>query len=93
MMSRLEILHLRMAGDDLPGLAEEIRRAVAGERDLLSLRIWRHATIADDLGIHLFVEAVDAPDSQSNLGLRLAAALREHGMVEHTVWLLEESDQ
>ena len=26
------------------------------------------------------------------LGIRLAAALREHGMVEHTVWIEEEAD-
>lgn len=89
-MKRLEIIHLRLAGPRPPGLVEEIRESIESQSGLVSIRIYRHAAVATDVGIHLHLEA-DADDSRvTELGVRLASALREYGMVEHTVWIEEE---
>lgn len=44
-------------------------------------RIFRHATLTTDLAVHVMSEEV---------GVRIAAALREYGMVDHSVWIEEE---
>jgi len=85
-MKQLEIIQLRLAGNDAAGLVEDIRRSIGAESEKSSVRIYRHATVASDLGIHIHLEADGNGACNSDLGLRLASALREHGMVEHTVW-------
>ena len=86
-MKRLEIIHLRLVGICPPGLVEDVRKAIVAEGESGSVRIYHHATIANDLGIHLHVEAEVGDARPSDLGVHLAAGLREHGMVEHTVWI------
>ena len=83
-MKKLEIIHLRLAGDCRSKLVEEIRQSLGVAR----ARIFRHATIDGDLSIHLLGEG-DAHHSE--LGVRLSAALRDYGLVDHAIWL-EETD-
>lgn len=90
-MRRLEIIHLRLAGDRPPGLADDIRRSIAAEVDLESVWVYHHATVPSDLGVHLHLQVDDPEGRPSDLGVRLAASLRELGMVEHTVWLEEQT--
>ena len=47
-----------------------------------------HAKVAGDLSIHLHLGPGEG-SRLSALGTHLAGALKEHGMVEHTVWLAE----
>jgi hypothetical protein len=55
------------------------------------VHIYRHATLTNDLSIHLHLKSSD--DAQrSILGTHLAQALQEHGMVEHTVWFEDAQD-
>ena len=54
----------------------------------MEVRIYHHATVTTDLAIHLRPGGSGA--CTSDLGLLLAAALREHGMLEHTVWIEEK---
>jgi hypothetical protein len=44
-------------------------------------RIFRHATLTTDIAVHLMSEEV---------GARIADALREYGLVNHSVWIEEE---
>ncbi len=88
-MKRLEIIHLRLA-EGPPALVEEIRRSIVTESAPQVVRIYHQATVAKDLGIHIHQPASPVNGPASDLGLRLAAALEEHGMVEHTVWIEDE---
>ena len=89
-MKRLEIIHLRLAGNRPAALVEQIHTSIAAEECPIEARIYHHATVTTDLAIHLLSSESGA--CASDLGLRLAAALREHGMVEHTVWIEERAD-
>lgn len=83
---RLESLHLRLARtgtDELAELIADVLRA-GGEG---GVRVFRHTRIRTDLLIlihpHAEPSAFAAP---SELGLRLVSLLRDHGIVDHSVW-------
>lgn len=88
-MNRLEIIHLRLAGNCPPGLIEAIRESIITEGELRSVRFYRNATITSDLGIHIHLQTVGDQPRPSDFGLRIASALRDHGMVDHTIWIEE----
>lgn len=86
-MSRLEIIHLRLSGRVLTELARQIHesvRAVAESSDRVA--IYRRDGLETDVAIHIHRRGESEGAGPSALGLHLAAALREHGMVEHTLW-------
>ena len=85
-MKRLEVIHLRLAASLPKEVAQEIRRSVAEAGESWPVRIYRCPALAGDLGIHIHRAAGSPHEGFSDLGVRLAEALREHGMVEHTVW-------
>jgi hypothetical protein len=82
----VEIIHLRQTGEDLQALLGLIRRTIDLENEPMDVRIYRHATLETDLAIHLHHENSAGADRASRLGARLAAAVRDHGMVEHSRW-------
>ncbi len=89
-MRILEIIHLRLVGASNRNLIEVIRTSIASMNDLLEARIYRNAKLDTDLAIHLSRQITGRNDQASDLGQRLAAAFREHGMVEHTIWIEEQ---
>ena len=86
-MKILEVIHLRMAGDDAAHLAEFVRVAAEEAPGLPEVRTYRHARVEGDLLVHLQREASAQKIEPSELGVRLASVLRAHGMVEHSVWV------
>jgi len=86
-MKTLEVIHLRMVGDDLVKLTEVVQGTVADAADAPDVRIYRHARVEGDLLIHLHRYGKDGSDEPSTLGLRLASLLRIYGMVGHSVWV------
>ena len=89
-MNTLEMLHLRMAGDDLDAIVDLVRRAAGGPGGLPSVAIYRHSKVEGDLLIHLVGDEPNRGDMPSELGLGLASLLRMHGLVEHSVWVSPE---
>jgi hypothetical protein len=91
-MGCLEIIHLRLAGATPPGLVADIRQAIRQAigvgGTVTQAHIYRHAKVAGDLSIHLHLGPGEG-SRLSALGTHLARALKEYGMVEHTVWLEE----
>ena len=83
----LEIVHLRMAGEDLEALVKEIRRACDGWEDAAHMRMYRHGRLNSDLQIHLLHDAPGDVPQASDFGTHLASVLRIYGIVDHTVWL------
>jgi hypothetical protein len=87
---RLEIIRVRHSGTPRRELLDQVRRSAAELAHGVEVRLYRHAGLATDLGVHVCLD-VEATDPEvTELGARLAAALREHGMVEHTVWVEEQ---
>lgn len=89
-MNRLEIIHLRFTGTRPPGLVDEILKSITDQDLLANIHIYSHAAFMTDLAIHLHLKADANAPRITELGVRLASALREYGMVEHTNWIEEE---
>ena len=89
-MNRLEIIHLRLSGSTPSALVRKIHASIAAKGCRREVRIYRHTTVTTDIAVHLL--SGKGGTCASDLGLLLAEALREHGMVEHTVWIEEKRD-
>ena len=84
-MKRLEIIHLRSTDGRLEDRVRSILRLAATLERPSELLIYRRERVPTDLSVHL-VHRRSSEELPSQLGMRLASALREHGMVEHSVW-------
>lgn len=89
-MTILEVIHLRMAGDDSETLVDLVRAAVEDPVDPPGVRIYRHARVEGDLLIHIHRRGPKEAIEASELGLRLASVLRLHALVDHSVWVGSE---
>jgi hypothetical protein len=85
-MKILEVIHLRMMGDEPEDLAELVRAATENVHDAVEARVYRHARLEGDLLIHLHRNKAQEGVQMSSLGLRLASILRSRGLVDHSVW-------
>jgi len=85
-MRRLEIIHLRSSGRPLESLGERIRESVhAGGGDDAVVTVYRCKGLQTDLAVHVRHDG-EPLTGPSDLGLKLAAALRDYGLVEHKLW-------
>ncbi len=81
----LEIITLRTL-EEIPGeLVQELLRSFRDDSEI-RLELYRRVKVSSDLSVHLHREVARDEPRRSDLGLRLAAALRDHGRVSHTVW-------
>ena len=89
-MKWIEILNLRSAGAPRESIEQKIPRSVAEvdrSQHLAAIRVFRHATLDTDLSVHLLFESFGPEVQPSALGQRLAAALKEFGLVNHSLWV------
>jgi hypothetical protein len=89
---QLEIIHVRSTDPGSPDLLAVVRDALPGAGGGTRFETFRHATLDGDLGIHLRTEVGHGEAGATDLGTRLTDSLRQHGMVEHTVWIEKERD-
>lgn len=91
-MKRLEIIHLRM-GNTLPhGLVDEIRKLPLKQQSDTDITIYHREGLSTDLSVHVSHQA-DSEELPSPLGMTVTFALREHGMVDHSVWTEEQTQK
>ena len=90
-MKWLEVIKLRSGRKD-SGLLEELLRSIHefSQSGLLEMKTLRHAVLETDLSVHLYWESEQPEKNGSPLGLHLAQALREFGLIDHSVWIEEE---
>jgi hypothetical protein len=90
-MKWLEVIKLRSAGGNLE-LLDELLRPLSGsnQRGLVEMKTFRHATLETDASVHLYWNSEMPEPDGSALGLRLAQALKEFGLIDHSVWVEEE---
>jgi hypothetical protein len=89
-MNILETLHLRMAGGDLDEIVDQVRKATGHLGGSLFVSIFRHSKVQGDLLVQVARDDLHQEGVPSELGIGLAALLRTHGLVEHSVWVNPE---
>jgi hypothetical protein len=87
-MNTLEIIHLRSSGEPLEALADRIRESIWAEgHGSRVATLYRHHGLDTDVAVHI------RGDGPTTLAAHLALALKEYGLVEHTVWEEIEPDE
>jgi hypothetical protein len=90
-MKWLEVIKLRSAEKGF-GLMEELLLSVDefSQSGLVEMKTFHHAALDSDWSIHLHWESELPEENGSSLGLRLAKALKEFGLVDHSIWIEEK---
>ena len=89
-MKWLEIIELRSVGRDREVLEPQLQtlmNKVEKETKKQAIKSYRRVMIDTDFSIHLVHDSKKVENSGSPLGLRLASALREFGLVNHSIWI------
>ena len=93
-MKWVEIITLRSPTNVNKQFVDELLKEV-GESDspadtpkhLLEIRVYHHSVVETDLSIHLYWESEPGSQHKSPLGLRFSSALRNLGLLNHSVWV------
>lgn len=86
-MKWLEIIELRSVGKHQAQVEQGLADLTAGANT--QINVYRNLTVNTDWSIHLHRESNRDDIHKSPLGLRMAEALREFGLVHHSVWVKE----
>ena len=68
-MKRLEVIHLRLAGQRLKALIQEIRDSVIRHDPNMVIRIYQHAAVETDLSIHIQMAEPSENQVDAELGV------------------------
>jgi hypothetical protein len=89
-MRWVEIISLRCPANIdtqyVDGLLKEIEKSDA-PKHLVGIRIYHHSAIETDLSIHIYWKSEPGSQNKSPLGLRISSALKELGLLNHSVWI------
>jgi hypothetical protein len=89
-MKWIELIQLRSAGGNREILESELQRLideVDRKRKSKVVMAYSRVSIDTDFSIHIIHDSKKVENSGSRLGLRLAAALKEFGLVNHSIWM------
>jgi hypothetical protein len=86
-MKWLEIIELRSVDSDNKLLESQLRELVDKEMKGPVTRLYTRVMIDTDFSIHLFHDSKKVENSGSPIGLHLASAFKEFGLVNHSVWI------
>lgn len=92
-MNYLEIIELRSSNKNDQILGERLTRFIDDlnkESENYSLKLYRHLTVETDWSFHVHFQSEINTTSKSQLGLWIASALEEFGLVHHSVWSEEK---
>ena len=87
-MKWLEVIKLRSAEKGF-GMLEELLVSMdsVGQSGLVEVKTYRHAALATDVSVHLLWESEQPEQNGSSLGLRIGQALKEFGLIDHSIWV------
>ena len=88
-MKWLEIIELRSVGSNLELLESKLDKIINEVEDEIKnqAKAYSRVQIDTDFSIHLYHDSKKVENSGSELGLRLASALKEFGLVNHSIWI------
>jgi hypothetical protein len=88
-MKCVEIIELRLRCDDqvlnklnILGLIAEVEKKMKS----LTINLYRHGSLATDYRLYLIYNKEKIDVNGSPLGLYLVSALKEFGLINHSVW-------
>jgi hypothetical protein len=88
-MKCIEIIELRLRCNDqvlkelnIPGLIAEVEKKMKP----LTVKFYRHGSLITDYSLHLVYNMKKRDVNGSLLGLYLVSALKEFGLINHSVW-------
>jgi hypothetical protein len=89
-MKWIEIITLRSPKNINKQFLDELLKEL-GESDtpkhLVEIRIYHHSVVETDLSIHIYWESEQGSQHKSPLGLKLTYALRNLGLLNHSIWV------
>ena len=98
-MKWVEIISLRCSAkidkrfvDELLKGISQFDSATDTPEHLVEIRVYHHSIVETDLSIHIYWESEPGSQDKSPLGLRFSSALRDLGLLNHSVWV-EKSAQ
>jgi hypothetical protein len=88
-MKWLEIIKIRISANDHKLLKSHFKQLVkeVNKEKEQKLILYRQLDLNTDVSIHIFHDSIKAEKSGSDLGIRIASALKEFGLVNHNVWI------
>jgi hypothetical protein len=92
-MSWLEIIEIRSVGSNrklLESQLQDIIKELSRETDQLTVKVYRHAALDTDFSVHIHHNSKMTDTKCSSICTLLLQALKEFGLVNHTVWIEQE---
>lgn len=89
-MKWIEVIQLRIVDSNRDFLESQLQKLIEEvnkESKMQTIKSYSRVRIDSDFSIHLFHDSKKVENSGSPLGLRLASALKEYGLVNHSIWL------
>lgn len=89
-MQWVEVIQVRITKQDteqIVFLAQQLAIEAKEEASCQEVKMYRRTFVNTDLSILLFHDIVSQEKDGSSLGLRIASALKEFGLVNHNSWL------
>ena len=93
-MKWVEIITLRSPANINTQFVDELLKGVSESdsstdtpKHPVEIRIYHHSVVETDLSIHIYWESEPGSQNKSPLGLRFSSALRNLGLLNHSVWV------
>jgi hypothetical protein len=90
----VEIISLRSSSNVDTRFVDELLKEVSASdapanapKHLVEIRVYHHSVVETDLSIHIYWQSEPGTQDKSPLGLRLFSALRNLGLLNHSVWV------
>jgi len=92
-MKWVEIITLRSSSrintEFVDELLKELKKVDKPEtpKHLAEIRVYHHSIVETDLSIHIYWKSEQGSQHKSSLGLKLSSALKDLGLLNHSVWI------
>jgi len=89
-MKWIEVIQLRSVNCDRESLKTELQKLVnevEKEKKKQAIKIYNRALLSTDFCIQIVHDSNNAENCGSPLGLRLVSALKDFGLVNHSIWI------
>ena len=89
-MKWLEIIELRSVDNNRDQLESQLKKLiheVEGELKMQNVKGYVRVMLDTDYSIHIFHDSKELENDGSPLGLRIASALKEYGLVDQSLWI------
>ena len=92
-MAWLEIIEIRSVSSNrelLEAQLQDIIKELSRETNLLTVKVYRHAALDTDFSVQIYHNSKKTDTKCSSICTLLLAALKDFGLVNHTVWIEQE---